>query len=73
VVQPTRFELIVNLSWLDMPNPNSASSRRSVWIAASPTSKSSPAKSTRGRTTATSTHAKANWQFKTADARDASS
>src|SRR6201981_3209973 len=37
------------------PNPNSACSRRSVWIAASPTSKSSPTKSTHGSTTATST------------------
>ena len=42
-------------SWLNMANPNSACSRRSVWIAASPTSKSSPTKSTLGRTTATST------------------
>ena len=36
------------------PNPNSAFSPRNVWIAASPTSKSSPAKSPHGRTTATS-------------------
>jgi hypothetical protein len=39
-------------SW---PNPNSAFSRRNVWIAASPTSKSSPTKSPHGRTTATTT------------------
>ena len=37
------------------PNPNSAFSRRNVWIAASLTSKSSPTKSPHGTTTATST------------------
>ena len=37
------------------PNPNSAFSRRNVWIAASLTSKSSPTKSPHGITTATST------------------
>jgi hypothetical protein len=39
---------------LSMTKP-SAFSRRNVWIAASPTSKSSPTKSPHGRTTATST------------------
>ena len=48
----TRPSMAVGSTW---PNPNSACSRRSVWIAASPTSKSSPTKSTHGRTTATST------------------
>ena len=47
----TRPSTAVGSTW---PNPNSVCSRRSVWIA-SPTSKSSPTKSTHGRTTATST------------------
>jgi hypothetical protein len=48
----TRPSTAVGSTW---PNPNSACSRRSVRIAASPTSKSSPTKSTHGSTTATST------------------
>ena len=48
----TRPSTAVGSTW---PNPNSACSRRNVWIAASPTSKSSPTKSPHGRTTATST------------------
>jgi hypothetical protein len=47
----TRQSTAAGSTW---PNPNSAFSRRNVWIAASPTSKSSPTKSTHGRTTATS-------------------
>ena len=42
-------------SWLDMAESELGVSRRNVWIAASPTSKSSPTKSPHGRTTATST------------------
>jgi len=49
------FESLSTAVGSTWPNPNSACSRRSVWIAASPTSKSSPTKSTHGRTTATST------------------
>src|SRR2546427_360730 len=48
----TRPSTAAGSTW---PNPNSAFSRRNVWIAASPTSKSSPTKSPHGRTTATST------------------
>src|SRR6202051_5066607 len=48
----TRPSTAVGSTW---PNPNSACSRRSVWIAASRTCKSPPPKSTHGRTTATST------------------
>src|SRR5438270_12929546 len=48
----TRPSTAAGSTWL---NPNLACSRRNVWNAASPTSKSSPAKSPHGRTTATST------------------
>ena len=50
------------------PNLNSAFSRRNVWIAASVISKSSPAKSARGRIDRYKHHAKADWQFTTANA-----
>ena len=52
LVERFEWHYTVGSTW---PNPNSACSRRSVWIAASPTSKSSPTKSTHGRATATST------------------
>jgi cell division GTPase FtsZ len=61
-------EGLINLDFADVlavmrePNPNSACSRRSVSIAASPTSESSPTKSPHGRTTATSTTPRPNWQ-----------
>src|SRR6202040_1117611 len=48
----TRLSTAAGSTW---PNPNSAFSRRNVWIAASPTSKYSPTKLPHGRTTATST------------------
>jgi hypothetical protein len=58
----TRPSTAVGSTW---PNPNSACSRRNVWIVASTTGKPSFDKSTHGRTTATS----ANWRFTTTDAR----
>jgi DDE superfamily endonuclease len=48
----TRPSTAAGSTW---PNPNSACSRRNVWIAALTTKKSSPTKSAHGRTTATST------------------
>ena len=56
-------------SWLDWRNPNSAFSRRNVWIAASPTRKLLANEVAAWQDHRNKHHAKANWQFTTADAR----
>ena len=61
----TRPSTAVGSTW---PNPNSACSRRNVWIAASPT-KTLAHEVTAWQEHRNKHHAKANWQFKTADAR----
>ena len=62
----TRPSTAAGSTW---PNPNSAFSRGNLWIAASLTSKSSPHEVTAWQDHRNKNHAKADWQFTTANAR----